>query len=151
MEEQKWQDTQEKSPETPAGWWFSPALRRRLTEKRLGLGLTYASLGRFLGVSWATVRKWELGKSRVCQQRHRRLVQDFLRGDYDQALREDRNRPGMGAYLRPVPREAVACVQRFANGYRLLGECPQGRRLLVEEAQRAVRQVLSQLLKESLG
>ncbi len=148
MGEKEWQ---EGIPESGSAWCFSPALRRQLTEKRLGLGLTYAALGRFFGVSWATVRKWELGKIRVCQQRHRRMVVEFLQGNYDQALREDRNRPGMGAYLRPVPRDAVACVQRFANSYRLLGECPKGRRLLVEEAQRTVRQVLSQLLKESLG
>ena len=128
--------------------WFSPGIRRQMTEKRLALGLTYASLGRYLGVSWATVRKWELGLIRLCQRRHRRLVREFLRGSYDRSLRENRNLPGRGGYLRPVPREAAACVQRLASGYRLLEEYPQGRQRLVEAAQKTVRQVLSQLLLE---
>lgn len=120
---------------------FTPQVCERLKQKRLELRISYSTLGHFLGVSWATVRKWELGKTAVCQRRHSQRIQKFLNGDYD----EDFGRSTTASSLRPIPPAAVACIRKLASCYRLLSSRPDLQKELLTEASQAVSRVLRRL------
>ena len=66
---------------------FTPFWRQRFHEHRRKLGVGYRQLGRILGVSGETVRKWEAGYSRCCHLAQRGRVWDFLMNRYDGKLR----------------------------------------------------------------
>ena len=65
---------------------ITPAISQRLHSRRLALGLSYERLAEALGVSWSTLRKWELGECCRCTLPMQQLLADFLGGRYDERL-----------------------------------------------------------------
>jgi len=65
---------------------ITPAISQRLHSRRLALGLSYERLAEALGVSWSTLRKWELGECSRCTASKQERLADFLRGNYDEQL-----------------------------------------------------------------
>jgi hypothetical protein len=134
---------------------FDPQTCAELRRKRLALGLSYCALGRFLGVHWSTIRKWENGLICQCSLHFRKRIAGFLRGDYDYDIQANLGDPRLGAYLRPVSAGAMACVRHFANCYHLLESRPDLRSLLLDEAFQAAREALlkinAELTKPSAG
>jgi len=128
--------------------FFDESTRHAMRRHRMALGLSYSALGRFLGVHWSTIRKWENGLIRQCTLQLRTRVASFLRGDYDFDIHANLGDPRLGAYLRSASSPATACVQRFASCYQLLGSRPDLRSLLVEEAFRATREALTRINAE---
>ena len=128
--------------------FFDESTRHAMRRHRMALGLSYSALGRFLGVHWSTIRKWENGLIRQCTLQLRTRVASFLRGDYDFDIHANLGDPRLGAYLRSASSPATACVQRFASCYQLLGSRPDLRGLLVEEAFRATREALTRINAE---
>ena len=124
---------------------FTPQVCERLKQKRLELRISYSTLGHFLGVSWATVRKWELGKTAVCQRRHSQRIQKFLNGDYDEDFGRSTAYPTPASSLRPISPAAVACIRKLASCYRLLSSRPDLQKELLTEAAQAVSRVLRRL------
>ncbi|MCQ2403067.1 MAG: hypothetical protein MJ202_05005 [Lentisphaeria bacterium] len=124
---------------------FTPQVCERLKQKRLELRISYCTLGHFLGVSWATVRKWELGKTAVCQHRYSQRVRKFLNGDYDEDFERSTTYQAPASSLRPISPAAVACIRKLASCYRLLSSRPDLQKELLTEASLAVSRVLRQL------
>ena len=87
---------------------FDPQTCAEFRRKRLALGLSYCALGRFLGVHWSTIRKWENGLICQCSLHFRKRIAGFLRGDYDYDIQANLGDPRLGAYLRPVSAGAMA-------------------------------------------
>ncbi len=125
---------------------FTAEIRQALSQKRRELGLTFTALGDFLGVSWATIRKWELGKSQMCQRKHAGMVENFLAGAYDRELSGSHAAPRLNSCLRPLPREAVSYARRFLNTLRLLNATPRRQQTLVLLTERLLRATLRELL-----
>lgn len=125
---------------------FTAEIRQALSRKRRELGLTFTALGDFLGVSWATIRKWELGKSKMCQRKHAGMVENFLAGAYDRELSGSHASPRLNSCLRPLPREAVCHARRFLNTLRLLNATPRRQQTLVLLTERLLRTTLRELL-----
>ena len=65
---------------------ITPDVRRRLRGRRLAFGLSYERLAEVLGVSWATLRKWELGECGRCSASRQGVLANFLKGCYDEQL-----------------------------------------------------------------
>ncbi len=65
---------------------ITPAVSRRLRSRRIALGLSYERLAEALGVSWSTLRKWELGECCRCTAPMQEILADFLDGRYDEQL-----------------------------------------------------------------
>ena len=118
---------------------FNPQFCAEFRRKRLALGLSYCALGRFLGVHWSTIRKWENGLICQCSLHSRKRIAGFLRGDFD---------PRLGAYLRPVSAGAMACVRHLVSCYHLLESRPDLRSLLLDEAFQAAREALLKINAE---
>ncbi len=125
---------------------FTNELRNSLRTKRMSLGLTYVALGRFLGISWGTVRKWELGQTQCCLQRHASLVRNFVDGLYDEALLGRMGSANVNAYLKPLPNEALLCAQRFHACCRMLASSPELRSAFIRRASREVSSILEKML-----
>ncbi len=130
---------------------FTTEIRQALSRKRRELGLTFTALGDFLGVSWATVRKWELGKSRECQRKHAKMVESFLAGAYDQELSGSHASPRLNSCLRPLPREAVHHARRFLNTLRLLNATPVRQQALILLTEQLLRATLRELLAREIA
>ncbi len=128
------------------GLELTPQLRNAIIAKRLSLGLTYCALGRFLGVSWATVRKWEQGRVKMCHVRHRLLIREFLKGYYDENFHNSMDAKNIGAYIHEVPTDIVECLQRFQNSHRILRARPDLQMKLLASAFTAVKKTLHTLL-----
>lgn len=124
---------------------FTPQVREQFKKKRLALRISYCALGKFLGVSWATVRKWELGKTTRCLRRHRQKVQKFLAGEYDEDFGRETTYFSPNTALRPVAPAAVACIQKLASCFRLLSSRPDLQKELLTDAAQAVSRVLLRL------
>ncbi|MCQ2396327.1 MAG: hypothetical protein MJ106_01355 [Lentisphaeria bacterium] len=103
---------------------ITPVLRRAFREHRLALGLTYSALGRFFGTSWATIRKWEIGLTSHCRHQQGEMFLRFIKGHYDLDFRCAMNSSNISAYLRPVSPEAIECLHKLTNTYRLLATRP---------------------------
>lgn len=99
---------------------ITPTLRRTFREHRLSLGLTYSALGRYFGTSWATIRKWEIGQTRHCHRQQGEMFMSFIKGRYDVDFVCSMDSPNISAYLRPISPEAIACIHKITNTYRLL-------------------------------
>ena len=55
---------------------------------RTAMELSRDQLAAHLEVNTSTVRKWELGISKCCREKHVKKLYHLLRGDYDEALHE---------------------------------------------------------------
>ena len=128
--------------------FFSAQAREELRRKRLSLGLSYCALGRFLGVHWSTIRKWEYGIIQHCSLSLQNRIASFLRGEYDFDIQANLGDPRLGAYLRPVTPPAIECVHRLASCYHLLESRPDLRSLLLDAAFQAAREALLQIKEE---
>lgn len=127
---------------------FDARICAEFRRKRMALGLSYCALGRFLGVHWSTIRKWENGRICHCSIHFQKRIAGFLRGDFDYDIQASLGDPRLGAYLRPVSLGAMACVQHFASCYHLLESRPDLRSLLLDEAFRAAREALLEIKAE---
>lgn len=127
---------------------FDPQFCAEFRRKRLALGLSYCALGRFLGVHWSTIRKWENGLICQCSLHSRKRIAGFLRGDYDGDIQANLGDPRLGAYLRPVSAGAMACVRHLVSCYHLLESRPDLRSLLLDEAFQAAREALLKINAE---
>jgi transcriptional regulator with XRE-family HTH domain len=65
---------------------ITPLVSHRLRSRRLALAMSYEELGLMLGVSWSTIRKWELGECARCTPPLQDILALFLAGDYDEQL-----------------------------------------------------------------
>ena len=101
--------------------FFDESTRHAMRRHRMALGLSYSALGRFLGVHWSTIRKWEAGITGACHPRHIKRVTKFLQGDFDEQMRVI-SRQDVFPKLQPVRRIPLAvdqCLERASQTYQL--------------------------------
>ena len=99
---------------------FTTEVRLLFREKRQNLGLAYSSLAQIFGVNWSTIRKWEIGKTKYSNIRHRPLIEDFLNGKLDDLLihyqDEKMSRQSITRNLSP---KIASVLEKIENTYRL--------------------------------
>ena len=69
---------------------ITDAMRLRLKQKRVELGLSMKRVAAELELNWATIRKWENGQAVRCSISNRRRFERFLNGDYDHLFQDKR-------------------------------------------------------------
>ena len=71
---------------------FTFKIRKLFRKRRETLGLSYNALAQVFDVNWSTIRKWEIGKTKYCNLRHRLTIEKFLNGEMDELLLSGRNK-----------------------------------------------------------
>jgi ribosome-binding protein aMBF1 (putative translation factor) len=99
---------------------FTTELRLLFRHKRESLGLAYSGLAQIFDVNWSTVRKWEIGKTKYSNIRHRPLIEDFLNGKLDDLLLRSRtekmSRQTIAKHISP---RMSGALEKIENTYRL--------------------------------
>ncbi|HQL86891.1 MAG: hypothetical protein GX574_05405 [Lentisphaerae bacterium] len=125
---------------------LTPAIRRKLQEKRRQIGLPYQLIAKFFGVNWSTFRKWELGPTEVCELSVRPRLEAFMKGEYDVQLRGLVEARVCRNYGSLVPQEVLLCLERVSNAYRLCHERPDLRDSMVKNIDQATIEAMSKLI-----
>jgi hypothetical protein len=125
---------------------LTPAIRRKLQEKRCQIGLPYQLIAKFFGVNWSTFRKWELGPTEVCELSVRPRLEAFLNGEYDVQLRGLVQARASRNYGTLVPHEVLLCLERVSNAYRLCYDRPDLRDSMVKNINQATLEAMSKLI-----
>ena len=126
---------------------LTPAIRRRLKEKRLQLGLTYRLLSDFFHVSWSTFQKWESESAPArCQKHFRNLLNAYLAGEHDEALRtyQDPVQELIESW-RHLPAQVHQCMERITTMYELCQGRPDLRKALLLALDQATQNALQKL------
>jgi DNA-binding XRE family transcriptional regulator len=76
--------------EVPEDGIITDAMRLRLKQKRIELGLSMKRVAAELELNWATIRKWENGQGVRCSISNRRRFERFLNGEYDHLFQDKR-------------------------------------------------------------
>lgn len=99
---------------------FTTEFRLLFRHKRESLGLAYSSLAQLFGVNWSTVRKWEIGKTKYSNIRHRPLIEDFLNGKLDDLLLRSQNeKMSRQTIARHMTPRMSGALEKIENTYRL--------------------------------
>jgi hypothetical protein len=127
---------------------FSAAIRRRLTEKRLAMRLTYQQLGDFFHLNWSTWRKWEKGVTLTCHPKQVAMIEGFLNGDYDAPLtRRTRRINDLAEYWEHLPPMMHECMERISTTYALCEGRPELRTNLMNHLSGAADRAIMRLLE----
>ena len=126
---------------------LTPAIQRRLKEKRLQLGLTYRLLGDYFHVSWSTFQKWECAPAPArCQKHFRNLLNSYLAGEHDEALKTYQDPvEELIEKWRRLPPLVHQCMERITTTYDLCQGRPDLRQALVQALDNAAQNALQRL------
>ncbi|NLF94933.1 MAG: hypothetical protein GX564_13690 [Oligosphaeraceae bacterium] len=126
---------------------LNEAIRRRIREKRLQLGLPYQKLALFFNICWSTLRKWEQGPTMYCSLVMRPKLEAFINGECDEEiLRHQKNE--VNSYQQKLPASVHFCMDRFTSIYALLECHPELRDELLRGMEQVSQQILENLLNE---
>ena len=130
---------------------FDEVSRVQLRRHRHELELSLQETAQVLGVHWTTLAKWESGEIQHCHPRHRRRVEEFLSGEFDnwlgcsEGIRHSEE--VKLSQLEPVLREELlhlGCVFQMLNDY------PDLQNLLTGRLNRIVEELILCHLKGKL-
>jgi hypothetical protein len=125
---------------------INAAIRKRIQNKRLQLGMPYQRIASLFAANWSTIRKWETGPTVTCSVAFRPILEDFLNGKYDKMLREQQNDLLTGNYPQCLPESAMRCMEKFGHAYHLLRYRPELRENLLANVDKITRDALQQML-----
>ncbi|NMA21221.1 MAG: hypothetical protein GX927_11645 [Lentisphaerae bacterium] len=141
MENQK-----EKEKEIHFDGKINAAIRKRIQNKRLQLGMSYQRIASLFAANWSTIRKWETGPTETCSVAFRPILEDFLNGKYDKILRKQQSDPLTGNYPQCLPENALRCMEKFGHAYHLLRYRPELRENLLTNVDKITRNALQEML-----
>lgn len=125
---------------------FNSAIRKRIQNKRLQLGMPYQRIATLFAANWSTVRKWETGPTTTCSVAFRPKLEDFLNGKYDKILLDQQNDLLTGNYPQCLPECALRCMEKFGHAYHLLRYRPELRENMLTNIDKITRDVLQQMI-----
>ncbi len=129
--------------------FFTPFWRQRLQEHRRGLGVGFRQVGKVLGVSGETVRKWESGHIRRCHIAHKGRVWNFLRSHYDRQLRFlTFSRSPLYRQLRQLPLSLRKCFAQAWMVYLVAMDDPREERWFLKKMERCLERTEEKLARE---
>ncbi len=127
---------------------LNAAIRRRIREKRLKLGLPYQKLALFFDICWSTLRKWEQGPTMNCSLIMRPKLEAFINGECDEEILRNLKKEG-NRYPQKLPASVHFCMERISNIYALLESHPELRDELLRGMEQISQQILENLLNEN--
>ena len=126
---------------------FTTELRLLFRQKRESLGLAYSGLAQIFGVNWSTVRKWEIGRTKYSNIRHRPLIEDFLNGKLDDLLlRSQDEKMSRQSIARHITPRMSGAFENIENTYRLCLNYPD----LCEDIRKSLDALSVAMLKKLL-
>ena len=128
--------------------YFTSTIRRLFRQKREMLGLPYQSLAEFFGVNWSTIRKWEMGPTKVSEIVYRPLIEGFINGDFDHTLKLKTAMPKEEEefYELPASSPMHQCMERATTAYHLCQHDEEISENLLSEIETASRRAISRLV-----
>lgn len=129
---------------------ITPEIQKMLAQKRQQLGLSFRDLGAYFHVSWSTFRKWEnsSGEEIHCRKIYLRVLNGYLSGEYDDALRATRGPVDeLIESWRHLPTMVHQCMERITTTYELCRQRPELQKSLVNAVDTASREALRGLLE----
>ena len=128
--------------------YFTSTVRHLFRQKRIQLGLPYNRLADFFGVNWSTIRKWEMGPTRVSEIVYRPKIEGFINGDYDRILKSDLGMANTDDELYELPTGSpiYQCMERIATAYQLCQHDEGITNDFLSEIEDASRRAISKLV-----
>ena len=136
--------------------YFTSTVRHLFRQKRIQLGLPYHRLAEFFGVNWSTIRKWEMGPTKVSEVVYRPKIEGFINGDYDRILKSDMEMRNTDDELYELPSSSpiYQCMEHIATAYQLCQHDEDITNDFISEiedvSRRAISKLVSQEFKEYL-
>lgn len=131
---------------------FTDSIRMQLRRKRLALGVSYQQLGSVLRLSWSTIHKWENGRTAGCHSCHIRLINNFLRGNFDSLVNAQfHNVSGQAMTLTNLPGNLRNIFERAMTVSRLCTERPEIGKRMLEELNLHINELIVELLNKPLN
>jgi DNA-binding transcriptional regulator YiaG len=143
---EKMENQKEKEKEIHFDGKINAAIRKRIQNKRLQLGMPYQRIASLFAANWSTIRKWETGPTETCSVAFRPILEDFLNGKYDKILRKQQSDPLTGNYPQCLPENALRCMEKFGHAYHLLRYRPELRENLLTNVDKITRNALQEML-----
>ena len=130
--------------------YFTSTVRHLFHQKRIELGLPYNRLADFFGVNWSTIRKWEMGPTKVSEVVFRPKIEGFINGDYDRILKSNLGSLNDDEELYEVPASSpiYQCMERVATAYQLCQHDDDITNVFLAELEEASRRAISKLVSQ---
>lgn len=135
----------QKNPRITFNGKFTSEIRQRLREKRHELGLPFHVIAEFFDVNWSTFRKWETGETMHCTNVMRPMLEDFINGDYDEALANLVRKPILTLASQP-PERVCQALETVANTYTLCAKYPTLAENLIRKVELIAQETLRDLV-----